>query len=74
MFRSKFLAKGFRILKKTYDMKDKDQNKKASILEEAEIPQGKEKNGTHHLSSARTMLSILYPFLNWVVSFTAVKF
>lgn len=52
IFRYKFLAKGFQILKRIYDMKYKDQNKKACILGEVGIMQGKEKNKTHQLSFA----------------------
>lgn len=52
IFRYKFLAKGFQILKRTYDMKYKDQNKKACMLGEVGIMQGKEKNKTNHLSLA----------------------
>lgn len=43
IFRYKLTAKSFHILKRTHDLKDKDPNKKASLLEEAEIMQGREK-------------------------------
>ena len=52
IFRYKFLAKGLQILKRIYDMKYKDQNKKACMLGEVGIMQGKEKNKTNHLSLA----------------------
>lgn len=39
-------------MKRIYDMKYKDQNKKACMLGEVGIMQGKEKNKTNHLSLA----------------------